>query len=157
MLHQRSDAQQKQQNSVYVLTAIHGAKVYWMPVARTSRAVASPILFTRSGSLEAQERQDEYIYQHILIILLDLLANKKQVYATKCMLVLEHCIHQATFYFKLIKNLDKTCSQKTREKKLLPSRRHVGCLSYCKRVVHRWSNTHLAAPSPMLWGNNVAL
>lgn len=38
-----------------------------MPVARTSRAVASPILFTRSGSLEAQERQDEYIYQHTFI------------------------------------------------------------------------------------------
>ena len=34
-----------------VLTAMHGAKVYGMPVARTSRAVASPILFARSGSL----------------------------------------------------------------------------------------------------------
>lgn len=109
-----------------------------MPVARTSRAVASPILFTRSGSLEAQERQDEYIYQHTFI---DNFAQSScQQETSLCyqmMLVLEHCIHQATFYFKLIKNLDKTCSQKTREKKLLPSRRHVGCLSYCKRVVHR--------------------
>jgi hypothetical protein len=34
-----------------VLTATHGAKAYGMPVARTSRAVASPILLARSGSL----------------------------------------------------------------------------------------------------------
>jgi hypothetical protein len=34
-----------------VLTATHGANIYGMPVARTSRAVASPILLARSGSL----------------------------------------------------------------------------------------------------------
>ena len=34
-----------------VLTATHGAKIYGMPVARTSSAVASPILLARSGSL----------------------------------------------------------------------------------------------------------
>jgi hypothetical protein len=34
-----------------MLTAMHGANAYWMPVALTSSAVAAPILFTRLGSL----------------------------------------------------------------------------------------------------------
>lgn len=51
ILHSRSN-----KTVLHVLTAIHGAKVYWMPVARTSRAVASPILFMRPGSLTKQER-----------------------------------------------------------------------------------------------------
>lgn len=33
------------------LTATHGANVYWMPQALTSRAVATPILRTKSASL----------------------------------------------------------------------------------------------------------
>ncbi|KAJ0958343.1 hypothetical protein HanPSC8_Chr01g0037901 [Helianthus annuus] len=34
-----------------LLTAIQGAKVYCMPVALTSSAVAAPIFLTRTGSL----------------------------------------------------------------------------------------------------------
>jgi hypothetical protein len=41
----------QQNTNSLMLTAIQGAKAYWIPVALTSSAVASPIFLTSSGSL----------------------------------------------------------------------------------------------------------
>jgi surface polysaccharide O-acyltransferase-like enzyme len=44
-------------SQTYLFTAIHGAKAYGIPVARTSRAVAAPIFFMRAGSLVDQRKR----------------------------------------------------------------------------------------------------
>lgn len=42
-------------------TATHGAKMYGIPVARTSRATAAPILFARSGSLQPHNHISKFL------------------------------------------------------------------------------------------------